>query len=122
MKELLIGGTGQISSAVTRKLLKDGWEVWLLNRGNRPAEFDGNIHYIQADINNEETVKEAIRDLHFDCVCEWIGYTPDQMERDYRLFKDHTNQNLFTSSATVYQRPPVISSSLFRTDASCVSD
>ena len=107
MKALLIGGTGQISAAVTRKLLKDGWEVWLLNRGNRPAEFNGNIHYIHADINDEETVKEAIRDLHFDCVCEWIGYTPDHMERDYRLFKDHTNQYLFTSSATVYQRPPV---------------
>lgn len=107
MKALLIGGTGQISAAVTRKLLKDGWEVWLLNRGNRPAEFDGNIHFIHADINDEDTVKEVIKDLHFDCVCEWIGYTPDQMERDYRLFKDHTNQYLFTSSATVYQRPPV---------------
>jgi nucleoside-diphosphate-sugar epimerase len=52
MKELLIGGTGQISSAVTRKLLKDGWEVWLLNRGNRSAEVDGNIHFIQADMGN----------------------------------------------------------------------
>ena len=35
MKALLIGGTGQISMAITRKLLKDGWEVCLLNWGNR---------------------------------------------------------------------------------------
>ena len=35
MKALLIGGTGQISMAITRKLLKDGWEVCLLNRGEQ---------------------------------------------------------------------------------------
>ena len=106
MKALLIGGTGQISSAVTRKLLRDGWEVWLLNRGNRSSDFTRNIHYIRADINDEAAVAEAIRDLQFDSVCEWIGYTADQIERDYRLFKDHTRQYIFTSSATVYHKPP----------------
>ena len=38
MKVLFIGGTGQISSAIVRKLAKEkDVEVWLLNRGNRPA-------------------------------------------------------------------------------------
>ena len=38
MKVLFIGGTGQISSAIVRKLAKEkDYEVWLLNRGNRPA-------------------------------------------------------------------------------------
>ena len=35
MKALLIGGTGVISSSITRLLLEKGWEVTLLNRGNR---------------------------------------------------------------------------------------
>ena len=36
MKALFIGGTGQISMAIVRRLAEDPlWEVWLLNRGNR---------------------------------------------------------------------------------------
>ena len=106
MKALLIGGTSQISMAVTRKLLKDGWEVCLLNRGNRTVEPEKNLHFIQADINDEDAVRKAIDGQYFDCVCEWIGYKTEHMERDYRLFRDHTDQYLFTSSAAVYQRPP----------------
>ena len=35
-KALFIGGTGTISTAITRKVAKDGeWELWLLNRGSR---------------------------------------------------------------------------------------
>ena len=104
MKALLIGGTSQISMAVTRKLLKDGWEVCLLNRGNRTVEPEKNLHFIQADINDEDAVRKAIDGQYFDCVCEWIGYKTEHMERDYRLFRDHTDQYLFTSSAAVYQR------------------
>ena len=43
MKALLIGGTGQISMAITGKLVKDGWEVYLLNRGNRSAELPESV-------------------------------------------------------------------------------
>ena len=36
MKVLFIGGTGQISSAIVRKLSKKkDYEVWLLNRGSK---------------------------------------------------------------------------------------
>lgn len=35
MKALFIGGTGTISSAITRQLAAQGCELYLLNRGNR---------------------------------------------------------------------------------------
>ena len=35
MKALFIGGTGTISSAITRQLAAQGAELYLLNRGNR---------------------------------------------------------------------------------------
>mgnify|MGYP006393172819 CR=1 FL=1 len=38
MKILIIGGTGTISSAITRQLAAEGHDLWLLNRGNRNAE------------------------------------------------------------------------------------
>lgn len=35
MKALFIGGTGTISSAITKQLLESGCELYLLNRGTR---------------------------------------------------------------------------------------
>ncbi len=106
MKALFIGGTGQISSAIVRRLAEDPlWEVWLLNRGNRKDRVPEGVHQITADINNEEDVIEKLGDLYFDSVCEFIGCTVKDVERDYRLFKDRTRQYIYTSSASAYHKP-----------------
>ena len=105
MKALLIGGTGQISMAITKKLVTDGWDVYLLNRGNRTLEVPWGVHSIVADINDEKTVLEKIGDTYFDCVCEFIGFTVDQVERDHRLFKGRTGQYIYISSASAYHKP-----------------
>lgn len=104
MKVLFIGGTGRISSAIVRSLVKEkDYEVWLLNRGNRVAP-EG-VHQIIVDVNDEAKVADSIKDLTFDAVCEFIGFTVDQVERDYRLFKDKTKQYIYTSSASAYHKP-----------------
>ena len=45
MNILLIGGTGIISSAITRQLAESGHELWLLNRGNRKAEVPAGVKH-----------------------------------------------------------------------------
>ena len=37
MRVLFIGGTGFISTAVSRQAITNGFELYLLNRGLRPA-------------------------------------------------------------------------------------
>lgn len=104
LRVLFIGGTGQISSAIVRKLAKDkDYEVWILNRGNHEAP-EG-VHQIVADINDEAKVAEAVKDYMFDTVCEFIGFTPDQVERDYNIFKEKTRQYIYISSASAYHKP-----------------
>lgn len=105
MKILMIGGTGTISMAITRRLAASGEEVYLLNRGNRSAELPEGVRTIVADINDEAKVLEAIGDMKFDAVCEFIGFVPAQLERDYRLFADKTKQYLYISSASAYHKP-----------------
>ena len=105
MKALLIGGTGTISMAITRLLLEKGWQVHLLNRGSRRAEVPQGVHWIQADISDEAAVREILEGRHFDCVCEFIGFVPEQVERDIRLFEGKTNQYLYISSASAYHKP-----------------
>ncbi len=66
MKILFIGGTGTISSAITRKIAGEGNdELFLLNRGNRKSEFEQNIRHIEADINDEKAVREKLKDMSF---------------------------------------------------------
>ena len=103
MRVLFIGGTGQISSAIVRKLLRENNEVWLINRGNRNAPEGA--HQIVSDINDEEKIREAIKDLTFDAVCEFIGFTVKDVERDFRLFDGKTKQYIYTSSASAYNKP-----------------
>ena len=105
-KALFIGGTGTISAAIVRRLVNElGWQVWLLNRGNRPDAVPEGAHSIVADINDETAVLNKLGDMTFDCVCEFIGFTPDQVQRDYRLFKGRTRQYIYTSSASAYHKP-----------------
>ena len=106
MRALFIGGTGTISSAIVRKLSQDKmWEVWLINRGNRADTVPENVHQIVCDINDEDAVLKALEGMTFDVVGEFIGFTVDQVERDYRLFKDKTKQYIYISSASAYQKP-----------------
>ena len=106
MRALFIGGTGTISSAIVRRRACDSsWEVWLINRGNRKETVPENVHQIICDINDEDAVLKALGGMTFDCVGEFIGFTVDQVERDYRLFKDKTKQYIYISSASAYNKP-----------------
>lgn len=106
MKVLLIGGTGTISAAIVKQLADlPSWEVWLLNRGNRKNAIPENVHQIIADINDETAVAEKIKNVTFDVVCEFIGFHVEDVERDYRLFKDKTKQYIYISSASAYHKP-----------------
>lgn len=105
MKALFIGGTGTISSAITRQLAERDCELYVLNRGNRGERLPEGVKTIQADINDEERVAELIADMKFDVVADFIAFVPSQLERDYRLFRDKTKQFIFISSASAYQTP-----------------
>ena len=105
MKILLIGGTGTISSAITRQLAAAGHDLWLLNRGNRKGEVPSGVHQIIADIADEAAVIRQLGDSRFDAVCEFIGFVPEQVERDVRLFRNRTRQYVYISSASAYNKP-----------------
>ena len=105
MKVLFIGGTGIISSAISRKLLEDGCELYLINRGTRNQILPSGVNEIIVDINNEEEVAAKIKDVEYDVVADFIAFVPEQLERDYRLFKGKTKQFMYISSASAYQKP-----------------
>ncbi|MCQ2607878.1 MAG: NAD-dependent epimerase/dehydratase family protein [Bacteroidales bacterium] len=106
-KALFIGGTGTISTAIsTAVAASEEWELYVINRGNRNDKLPSNVHCITVqDINNEKDVADKLKGLLFDCVCDFICFCKEQIERDYRLFNGKTKQMMFIRSASAYQKP-----------------
>ena len=106
MKILFIGGTGTISTAISKKLIEEKeHELYLINRGNRNDSLPKGFKSIICDINDEKAVADKLKGLEFDVVADFIAFTPAELERDYRLFAGKTKQFIFISSASIYQKP-----------------
>ena len=107
MKALIIGGTGTISSAVTRLVAQSkDWELYLFNRGNNLDEVPENVKIIKGDITNEAEAAELLEGMQFDCVADFTGREPEQAARDINLFTGKTKQFIFVSTAAIYHTPP----------------
>lgn len=107
MKLLFIGGTGLISSACSELALERGHELFLLNRSaSKKYPAPSGAQVIQADIYADSAqVAKLIESHHFDAVVDFIAFTPQDIERDIHLFRNKTNQFVFISSASAYQKP-----------------
>jgi nucleoside-diphosphate-sugar epimerase len=106
MRILFIGGTGLISTACARAALGAGHELWLLNRGtSKLPSAVGPERQLRADAYDERQVQEAISGLEWDVVVQWVGYLPEQVEQDIRVFGG-AGQYIFISTAAAYEKPP----------------
>jgi nucleoside-diphosphate-sugar epimerase len=107
MKILFIGGTGIISSACTDLAVARGHELFLVNRSiSKKLPVPESATVFQADVHTEEArLATLLADHHFDAVVDYLAYHPDDIERDLRLFRGRTDQFVFISSASAYQKP-----------------
>jgi nucleoside-diphosphate-sugar epimerase len=108
MKALFIGGTGLISSACAERAIADGWDLALLTRGeSRRYPIPAGAEPVRGDVHgDEQALRLLLGGRSFDTVVDWIAYTPEDVERDIRLFSGKTGQFVFISSASAYQKPP----------------
>jgi nucleoside-diphosphate-sugar epimerase len=105
MRVLFIGGTGFISTAVSRLAVARGIDLWHLNRGRRGAPPEG-VRSIVADVHDPRSVEAALGNERFDAVVDWIGFVPADVERDIAVFGPRAKQFVFISSASAYEKPP----------------
>ena len=105
MKVLFIGGTGNISTEVSKLCVQNGIDLYLLNRGNKKGLISG-CKEITADISNFTKTEIVLRNHDWDAVVNWIAFTKNDIENDLKLFKGKTKQYVFISSASAYEKPP----------------
>ncbi|BDZ49198.1 hypothetical protein GCM10025867_14390 [Frondihabitans sucicola] len=104
---LVLGGTGQISAACVREATDRGHRVTVLNRGSTSLRTipDG-TETITVDVRDEHATRAALHGRSFDCVADFLTFTIAEAAAAVRLFGSSTDQYLFISSASAYQKPP----------------
>jgi nucleoside-diphosphate-sugar epimerase len=105
LKVLFIGGTGNISTSVSKLCIEKGIDLYLLNRGTRDVEISG-VKIINGDISKPDKITELLKGHKWDAVVNWIAFNLNDIERDIKLFEGKTKQYIFISSASAYQKPP----------------
>lgn len=106
MKVLIIGGTGLISTPLTRMLVERGDEVILFNRGNRNAQFEGRVRALIGDRRDRRAFEDAARSAGpYDAAVDMICFTPEDAHSAVRALAGRCAQFVFCSTVDVYQRP-----------------
>jgi nucleoside-diphosphate-sugar epimerase len=108
MKLLFIGGTGLISSACSELAVARGHELFILNRSvSAKHSLPKGATLLQGDVHADASrLSSLLAGRHFDAVVDFIAFTVEDVERDINLFRGLTDQFVFISSASAYQKPP----------------
>ncbi|NJN82359.1 MAG: NAD-dependent epimerase/dehydratase family protein [Caldilineaceae bacterium] len=106
MKILIVGGTGLISTAITRVLVERGEEVTHYNRGASPTQLADSPPTIRGDRKAFAEFEAQMADAGpFDCVIDMVGFTPAEAESAVRAFRGRTDHFIFCSTIDVYNKP-----------------
>ena len=95
---LVIGGSGTISSPITRMLAEDrDVELTVLNRGRKKGDLPECRHLI-ADFHEAD---EVLKGLSFDCVIHFVCMDIKDAKKSAELFQGKTKQFIFISTNCV---------------------
>ena len=104
---LFLGGSGVISSACSWRAIEQGLDLWVLNRGNSTTRpLPPGARRLIADVDDAQSIAQAIGDRDFDAVVDWLAFTPDHVRARTDVFRGRVGQYVFISSASAYQTPP----------------
>ena len=99
MKVLLVGGSGLIGHYLLPLLVRDGHNVTVISRGNRPLN-ETSITHIRGDRKEIFSSKDVSGD--YDVVIDNVAYTPDDCKNLLGLLRGRVNHYIVTSTVFVY--------------------
>ena len=108
MRILILGGTGNISTAITRVLQTQGHDLTLFNNdATRPDWLRLEVKVLSGDRKNYAAFEQQFAGLGpWDCVVDMIAFEPEDAECDVRVFRGRTKQFIFCSTVDVYDKTP----------------
>jgi nucleoside-diphosphate-sugar epimerase len=102
---LIIGGTGLISTGITRQANAAGHDVTVFTRGETEADLPDSVDHVRGDRTDRAALERARDELSLGCVIDMVGFDPTDIETAIDVFADHVDQYVFCSTVDVYHRP-----------------
>ena len=87
MKVCILGGTGNISTSIVRKLLAEGHDVTIFNRGQHAPTPEG-VRLIQGDRYQRQAFEDRMNAETFDAVIDMICFTAEDARSSLRAFRE----------------------------------
>jgi nucleoside-diphosphate-sugar epimerase len=106
MRLFIIGGTGNISTAITREMQGKGHDITLFNHDSScPQWLLPEVKVISGDRKDLPLFANYVfEEGGYDCVIDMICFEPEDAVKDVALFKNRTKQFIFCSTVDVYPK------------------
>lgn len=106
LKVLILGGTGILTTDISRYAIGKGYDVSIMNRGKHQYAITQGATFIEGDvrIDSSEELRKKIGDAKYDVVIDALSFEPRHIEKKFQWIKGLCSQYIFVSSATVYKK------------------
>lgn len=105
MRTLVLGGTGLISTAITRQLLDRGDRVTLFHRGTGAPVFGDSVTTVHGDRGDPDALRAAGEGQ--DAVIDMLCFTPHDAEVALHAFAGRVPHYVMCSTVDVYTKPAI---------------
>ena len=105
MQVLIIGGTGLISTGITRTLIAGGHDVACFTRGQRDVSLPDAVSFHEGDRNESEDLERTVERVDPDVVIDMVCFDPEQASAAVECCAGRIDQYVFCSTVDVYHRP-----------------
>jgi nucleoside-diphosphate-sugar epimerase len=102
VKVLVVGGTRFLGYHLVRRLLQDGQEVTLFNRGLTPDDFGSSVERLRGDRQDPGDFHGKLKQKSFEAVVDLIAYREEDSRSAVETFRGRTGHYIHISSAAVY--------------------
>lgn len=100
MRVCVVGGTGNISTSIVRRLLDNGHEVTIFNRGKH-RQAPSEVSLIKGNRNDRESFEGRMQAGKFDAAIDMICFTAADALSSIRAFRD-VGHFVMTSTVCTY--------------------
>lgn len=102
MKVLIIGGSRFFGYFIARRLLADGHELTLFNRGLTPDDLGPAVSRVRGDRNDRAAFSRALGRGEFDVAIDMIAYTAEDSRSAVETLLGRVGQFIHISTGSVY--------------------
>jgi nucleoside-diphosphate-sugar epimerase len=99
---LIVGGTRNMGYFLVQRLLQEGHQVTLLNRGVTSDDHPSNVSRLRADRTNPQQFKRALLAKSFDVVVDFALYKAPEAQLTLDVLRERVGHYIFISSGQVY--------------------